>query len=95
MSRPFQVFLDEADLDRLDAWARVRGWTKSQAVRAAVRALTRRRDEDPLLLASGMIEGLPPDASAQFDRYVNESFVAETRAPYRTRRRRPKSASRR
>ena len=95
MSRPLQVFLDEADLDRLDAWARARGWTKSQAVRAAVRALTRSRDEDPLLLASGMIEGLPPNASAQFDRYVNESFVAETRASYRTRRRRPKSAPRR
>ena len=75
MSRPLQVFLDEAELDRLEAWARARGWTKSQAVRAAVRALTRSRDEDPLLRASGMIEGLPPDASEQFDRYLNESFV--------------------
>ena len=36
MSRPLQVFLDEADLDRLDAWARARGWTKSQAVRNAI-----------------------------------------------------------
>ena len=95
MSRPLQVFLDEADLDRLDAWARARGWTKSQAVRAAVRALTRGRDEDPLLRASGMIEGLPPDASEQLDRYLNESFVAETRAPYRTRRGRSKPALRR
>ncbi|HEV8440200.1 MAG TPA: ribbon-helix-helix protein, CopG family [Methylomirabilota bacterium] len=95
MSRPLQVFLDEADLDRLEAWARARGWTKSQAVRAAVRALTRRRDDDPLLLASGMIEGLPADASEQFDRYLNESFVAEARAPYRKRRRRSKPSSRR
>ena len=94
MNRPLQVFLDEADLDRLDAWARARGWTKSQAVRAAVRALTRGRDEDPLLRASGSIEGLPPDASEQFDRYMNESFVAEPRAPYR-RQPRPKSAPRR
>jgi hypothetical protein len=95
MSRPLQVFLDDADLDRLDAWARARGWTKSQAIRAAVRALTRSRDEDPLLLASGMIAGLPADASERIDQYLNESFVAERRAPYRTRRRRPGQAVRR
>ena len=95
MSRPLQVFLDEADLDRLDAWVRARGWTKSQAARAAVRALTRSRDEDPLLRASGMIEGLLPDASEQFDRCLSESFVAETRASYWTRRGRSKSALRR
>ena len=94
MSRPLQVYLSEADLDRLEAWAEARGWTKSQAVRAAVRALTSARDEDPLLRASGSIEGLPPDASEQFDRYVNESFVAEPRAPHR-RRPRSKRAPRR
>jgi hypothetical protein len=49
MARPLQVYLDERDLERLDAWARERGWTKSQAIRAAVRALTRRPAEDPVL----------------------------------------------
>ena len=47
--RPLQVYLDERDLKSLDAWARERGWTKSQAIRAAVRALARRPAEDPLL----------------------------------------------
>jgi hypothetical protein len=87
MTRPLQVYLDEADLERLDAWARDRGWTKSQAIRAAVRALTRRPAEDPLLELSGDIDGLPPDLSANFERYLHESFVAESPAPYRTRRR--------
>src|SRR5438876_53599 len=41
MNRPLQVYLDERDLARLEAWARARGWTKSRAIRAAVRALTR------------------------------------------------------
>ena len=86
MSRPLQVYLDERDLERLEAWARDRGWTKSQAIRAAVRALTRRPDDDPLLDLSGDIEGLPPDLSQSFDRYLDETFVAETPAPYRARR---------
>lgn len=89
MNRPLQVYLDERDLERLDAWVRERGWTKSQAVRAAVRALTRRPAEDPLLDLSGDIDGLPPDLSENFDRYLNETFVAESPAPYRARRRRP------
>ena len=87
MSRPLQVYLDEADLDRLDAWARERGWTKSQAVRVAVRALTRAPADDPLLELSGDIDGLPPDLSARFDQYLDATFVAETPAPYRVRRR--------
>jgi hypothetical protein len=87
MARPLQVYLDERDLERLDAWARERGWTKSQAIRAAVRALTRRPAEDPLLDLSGDIDGLPPDLSQRFDRYLDETFVAEPPAPYRTRRR--------
>jgi Ribbon-helix-helix protein, copG family len=87
MSRPLQVYLDEQDLDRLDAWARERGWTKSQAIRVAIRALTRRPSEDPLMELSGDIDGLPADLSRHFDRYLNETFVAEPRAPYRTRRR--------
>jgi len=95
MTRPLQVYLDESELERLDAWARSRGWTKSQAIRVAVRALTRAPDEDPLLAASGMIEGLPPDCSEQFDRYLAETFVAEKSAPYRARRRRSRASVRR
>ncbi len=72
----------------LDAWARKRGWTKSQAVRVAIRAMIRDRDEDPLLKASGMIEGLPEDLSERIDDYLEETFVAEKAAPtYRKRRR--------
>jgi len=40
-------------------------------------------------------EGLPPDASERFDRYLNESVVAETPASYRVRGRRSKRAPRR
>ena len=87
MSRPLQVYLDERDLERLDAWARERGWTKSQAIRAAVRALTRRPARDPLLELSGDIDGLPPDLSTNFKRYLNETYVAEPPAPSRARRR--------
>jgi hypothetical protein len=88
MARPLQVFLDDADLDRLDAWARERGWTKSQAIRAAVRALTRKPADDPLLELSGDIDGLPADLSASFHRYLDETFIAESPAPYRVGRRR-------
>jgi hypothetical protein len=87
MSKPLQVYLDDADLERLDAFARERGWTKSQAIRAAVRALTRQPAEDPLLELSGDIDGLPADLSERFQRYLNETYVAETPAPYRARRR--------
>ena len=83
MNRPLQVYLDPVDLARLDAWARKRGWTKSQAVRVAIRALTRPRDDDPLLTASGMIDGLPADLSARFESYLTETFVAEKAASYR------------
>jgi hypothetical protein len=95
MARPLQVYLEEQDLARLEAWARERGWTKSQAIRAAVRALTRRPAEDPLLELSGDIDGLPADLSEQFDRYFDETFVAKPRAPYRARRRRSRPAVRR
>jgi Ribbon-helix-helix protein, copG family len=88
MSRPLQVFLDEADLARLERWARDRGWTKSQTIRAAVRALTRKPADDPLLELSGDIDGLPADVSANFQRYLHETYVAESPAPYRTSRRR-------
>jgi hypothetical protein len=87
MTKPLQVYLDEEDLKRLEAFARARGWTKSQAIRTAVRALTRRPAKDPVLELSGDIDGLPADLSREFDRYLNETFVAEPRAPYRVRRR--------
>lgn len=95
MTRPLQVYLDEDDLSRLEAWARERHWTKSQAIRAAVRALTRRPAEDPLLELSGDIDGLPADLSANFQRYLDETFVAEPPAPYRARRRRSGATVRR
>ena len=87
MLRPLQVYLEEAELKRLTQWARERNWTKSQAIRAAVRALTRRSGEDPLLELSGDIDGLPADLSEHFSRYLDETFVAESPRPYRSRRR--------
>ncbi|MBI1846997.1 MAG: ribbon-helix-helix protein, CopG family [Candidatus Rokubacteria bacterium] len=95
MARPLQVYLDDREADRLDAWARARGWTKSQAVRAAIRALTRPRAEDPVLELSGDIEGLPPDLSASFDRYLDETYAAEAPARYAARRRQTRSPVRR
>ena len=95
MPRPLQVYLDSEDLDRLEAWVRKRGWTKSQAVRVAIRALTRPPSKDPLLDLSGDIDGLPEDLSEGFDRYLNASFVAEPLAPYRARRRPARAAVRR
>jgi hypothetical protein len=94
MARPLQVYLDDKDLERLEAWTRERGWTKSQAIRVAVRALTRKPADDPLLGLSGDIDGLPADLSASFQRYLDETFVAETPAPYRNRRRAAKPVRR-
>ena len=87
MTKPLQVYLDDDDLARLETFARERGWTKSQVIRTAVRALTRRVSSDPLLDLSGDIDALPPDLSREFDRYLNETFVAEPSATYRARRR--------
>ena len=95
MNRPLQVYLDERDLARLEAWARARGWTKSHAIRAAVRALTRPAAEDPLLGLSGVVDGLPRDCSEQFDRYLEETFVAEKSARPRRRTRRVRPTVRR
>lgn len=94
MAKPLQVYLEEDDLERLEAFARERGWTKSQAIRAAVRALTRQPSGDPLLELSGDIDGLPPDLSREFDRYLNETYVAEPAATYRARRRKTKTVRR-
>jgi Ribbon-helix-helix protein, copG family len=96
MTRPLQVYLEAADLERLDAWAQERGWTKSQAVRAAVRALTRPAADDPVLALSGMVlEGLPADASEQFDRHLQQTFVGENAPRYQKRARARKSTVRR
>ena len=86
-ARPLQVFLEKDDLERLEKWARARGWTKSQAIRAAVRALTREPVADPLLDLSGDLDGLPADVSENFGRHLDQTFVAEPRVPYRARRR--------
>jgi hypothetical protein len=76
---PLQVYLDDRDRDQLEAWSRRRGWSKSDAIRAAIRALVRADDAniDSLLGASGMIRGLPPDVSASFDHYLAETYVAK------------------
>jgi hypothetical protein len=86
MRRPVQIYLEEADLDRLDRWARERGWTKSRAIRLAVRTLTRPAADDPVLELSGMLEGLPADLSEHFDRYLNATYVAEDGRTYRAKR---------
>ena len=87
MTRPLQIYLEDSDFDRLEKWAGERGWTKSQAVRVALRALTRTPEEDPLLSASGMIESLPKDLSQQVDHYLQETFIAEKRSRYQKTRR--------
>ena len=76
MPRPLQVYVDDLELERLEAWSKKRGWTKSQAVRVALRALIRAEEGNSLLAASGMIQGLPSDLSANIDRALEESFVA-------------------
>jgi ribbon-helix-helix CopG family protein len=86
MTKPLQVYLDDEDLMELERWAKVRGWTKSQAVRVAVRALTRAKEEDGLLALAGMIDGLPADASENFDRYLNETYVVSESQPRYARR---------
>ncbi len=87
MNKQLQVYMSQHELELLDDWARKRGWTKSHAVRMAIRAVTRARDEDPLLRACGMIEGLPEDLSGHIDEYLEETFVAEKAASsYRKRR---------
>ena len=87
MTRPLQIYLEDADFARLERWAREHGWTKSQAVRVALRALTQPRESDPLLAASGIIDGLPEDLSDQFERYLEDTYVAEARPRYAGKRR--------
>lgn len=83
MSRALQVYLEDPEFDALRAWADERGWTLSQAVRVALKALTRSpKDEDPLLGASGMVEGLPADLSERIDEALALTFVAEPVSRY-------------
>lgn len=95
MSRPLQVYMNDDDLVRLEAWARARGYTKSQAIRVAVRALTAKNEVDPLLTASGMIEGLPRDVSQRFDHYLENTFVAHKPASGSGKRKRARARVRR
>jgi hypothetical protein len=83
MRQPLQVYLDGADLERLEKWAKARKWTKTQAVRVAVRALVHAESEDPILSASGMIDALPEDLSVKFDQYLQETYIAEKTPRYR------------
>jgi hypothetical protein len=80
MRKFLQVYPEAQDLARLETWAAQRGWSKSQAVRAAVRAFTRSPVEDPLLELSGDIQGLPEDASTNLRRYLGETNVAASAA---------------
>lgn len=90
MMKPLQVYIDEGDLAALGRWAGQRGWTKSEAVRAAVRALLRSTsdsDADPLLDLEAMVQsGLPEDASEKFEEYLTATFVAERPSGYRRKR---------
>ena len=73
--KPLQVYIDDADFAQLDAWAHARGWTKSQAIRAAIRALTKPAASDPVLSLSGIIYDLPADCSTHFDRHLDRKSV--------------------
>jgi hypothetical protein len=58
--------------------AKSHGWTKSEAVRVAIRALTRPRASDPIVKLSGMVRGLPASLASEVDRYLGETFDAKT-----------------
>ena len=93
--KPLQIYLDEQEFAKLEKWSREKGWTKSQAVRVALRALTRDIGEDPLLDLAGIVDGLPENCSERFDSYLKECFVAETPAKYRRKNRSSKPRIRR
>lgn len=83
--KPMQVYLDDEDASRLEQWSRANGMTKSDALRLAVRALTRTRtSRDPLLSLSGMLhDDLPTDVAERFDQFLQETFVAERPGTYK------------
>jgi hypothetical protein len=92
LTRPLQVYLDDVEWERLEEWAADHGWTKSQAIRAAIRALTRPKEEDPILSLSGTIQDLSPDLSDRFSEAIAETFVVAERSPkYGEQRKRGKS----
>jgi hypothetical protein len=63
----------EDELVRLESWSQRRGWTKSQTIRFAIRAIT---SDGGIMGASGMIEGLPEDLSENLHAYLAEAHVA-------------------
>lgn len=71
--KPLQVMVADDELARLERWSRGRGWTKSQTIRFAIRALT---NGPGIMSASGMIEGLPADLSESVDAYLADAHVA-------------------
>ena len=94
--KPLQVYVEDEELEQFAKWARARRMTKSQAIRAAIRALVHAADAEPLLALSGMVhDRLPPDCSERFDHYMQETFVAEPPASYARSSRRTRSRSRR
>ena len=58
------------------------------------RDLIKPKGLDPLLDASGMIEGLPRKLSAQLDRHLNQTYVIKT-PPSRGRRKTARARVRR
>jgi hypothetical protein len=95
MERPIQVYLSDLDRERLEAWARAHGWTKSQAIRHAIRIATRTPAQDPILDLIGIFDGWPRDASTRVDHYLNEADRAERRAKSRKTATRSRAAVRR
>ena len=71
MAKRLRIHVDAEDFARLAAWSKARGWTVPEALRAAIDALTLPPATDPLLAASGFIDGLPEDCSIRFDRYLD------------------------
>lgn len=96
MTRPLQIYLEEPEWQALQRFAQARGWTLSRAVRVALKALVEPPPEDPLLAASGMVDGLPRDLSMRVNEYLNLCYVAEPLSSYGPKRkRRPRKAVRR
>jgi hypothetical protein len=57
--RAIEFYLDDRDARELEEWSRERGYTKSEAVGLAIRALTSRSGQDPGLDLTGHLDGLP------------------------------------
>jgi hypothetical protein len=94
MRRRVQVSLNSFERERLDVWAKAHGWTKSQAVRQAIRLATKRPTDDPILDLIGAFDGFPADASTRVDHYLNQADLAERRAKARKQRERSRGTPR-